>query len=113
MRQVGARRAIKTARWLKNDLPHALREYGRLLALRGKKRRASRLLKKSLAAAQHQGAMYEYAQSKLVYSRLCREWGWSEGEDGVAAAEAALREFDLPVENMESGATWAARAWPR
>ena len=35
-----ARRALRTARWLQNDLPHALREYGRIEALRGRPRRA-------------------------------------------------------------------------
>ena len=30
-----------TARWLQNDLPHALREYAHILALRGKTRRAA------------------------------------------------------------------------
>jgi signal transduction histidine kinase/CheY-like chemotaxis protein/serine/threonine protein kinase len=97
-----ARRALRVTRWLKNDQPHTLREYGRLLAIRGKANRASRFFKKSLAVAQRQGAKYEYAQTQLVYSRLLQEWGRPEGEDGIATAEAALRELDLPLEHMES-----------
>jgi two-component system sensor kinase len=98
-----ARRALRTARWLQNDLPHALREYGLLLALTGRPRCACRALEKGLAVAERQGARYEHAQTLLVYGRLRRELGFPDAQEQVAAAEAALVEIVLPPEKSEAG----------
>ncbi len=63
-------------RWLQNDLPHAWRECGLILALRGRPRRACRAMEKSLAAAERQGAKYEYAQTLRAYGQLRQELGY-------------------------------------
>ena len=52
--EAAAPHALQTARWLQNDLPHALREYAEILAIRGRTRRACRFFEKSLAAAERQ-----------------------------------------------------------
>ena len=101
--EVAARHALRTARWLQNDLPHALREYARILAIRGDTRRASRFFEKSLAVAQRQGARYEHAQTLLAYGRLLQEMGRPEADSHVAAAEAALREIVLSDKDVSDG----------
>ena len=101
--EVAARRALRTARWLQNDRPHALREYARILAIRGDTRRASRFFKKSLAVAQRQGARYEHAQTLLAYGRLLQEMKRPEADLHVAAAEAALREIVLSDKEVSDG----------
>ena len=60
---------------LQNDLPHALREYAHILALRGKVRCSCRLFEKSLSVAERQGAAYEHAQTLLIYGQLQHELG--------------------------------------
>ncbi|MGD9127529.1 MAG: response regulator [Planctomycetia bacterium] len=88
-----ARQAVLVGHRVQNDLPHALREYARILALRGKVKRSCRLLKKSLKIAQRQDAKYEHAHTLLVYGRLQQELGYSGAEELIASAEAALQEF--------------------
>ncbi len=91
-----ARRAVRVAGRFQNDLPHALREYAHILALRGKPRRSYRLFEKSLAVAERQTAKYEHAQTLLTYGRLRLELGLPEAAEQVAAAEGALRESSFP-----------------
>ncbi len=99
--QTAARRAIRIGRRLQNDLPHALREYARILALRGKVGRSCRLLEESLAVAERQDAKYEYAQTLLFYHRLRRELGCPGAEEQIAAAETALREIVISPEDAQ------------
>jgi signal transduction histidine kinase/CheY-like chemotaxis protein len=101
--EIAARRALRTARWLQNDLPHALREYAQILAMRGKSRRASRLFQRSLAVAHRQGAKYEHAQTLLAYGRLRQELRRPGADLHVAAAEAALREIILSEKDVSYG----------
>ena len=96
-----ARQAVFIGRRLQNDLPHALREYAHVRLLRGKIWGVRRLLKKSLAIAERQGAKYEYAQTLLIYHRLRLEQGHPEAEEQIAAAEAALHEIVSPQEAEE------------
>jgi signal transduction histidine kinase/CheY-like chemotaxis protein len=98
--EAAARRAVRVGRRFQNDLPHALREYARILALRGKIRRSCRLLEKSLAVAQRQDAKYEYAQTLVTYSQLQRELKQPGAAERVTAAEAALQEIILPARNV-------------
>ena len=93
-----ARRALRTARWLQNDRPHALREYGRILALQGKTRRALRCFAKSLAVAQRQGAKYEHAQTLLADGQLRQSLGHPGAEQQVADALAALSAIAIPAD---------------
>lgn len=94
-----ARRAVRVAGCFQNDLPHALREYAHILALRGKHRRSCRLFEKSLAVADRQGAKYEYTQTLLTYGRFRLELGVPKAAEQVAAAREALRTFVLPSQD--------------
>ncbi len=101
--RAAARRALRTARWLQNDLPHVLREYGLILAMGGQVRRARRLLDKSLAVARRQGATYELAQTLLARARLDRELGRPGADHELVAAEALVHKFLLSVEDAVRG----------
>jgi len=105
-----ARRALRTARWLQNDRPHALREYGRILALQGKTRRALRSFAKSLAVAQRQGAKYELAQTLLADGELRQVLGQPGAEQQVAGALAALSSIFIPAETSEAESREGQRA---
>jgi two-component system sensor kinase len=106
--EVTARRAVRVGRRLQNDLPHALREYAHILALKGKIGRACRMLERSLAIAEQQGAKYEYAQTWLTYCQLRRELAWPGADEQVAAAEAALREFTISAQDADHSDRGAA-----
>jgi len=90
-----ARRARITAWSYRNNQPHALRECGLIASLRGRRRRASRLLVRSLTVAEQQGARYEAALSRLALADL------DTSAEGMSPAyEAALvdvRSFEGPV----------------
>ena len=105
-----ARRALWTARWLQNDLPHALREFGRILALQGKPRGALRCFAKSLAVAQRQGAKYEHAQTLLADGQLRQLLGHFGAEQQVAGARAALAAIAVPAEASDSAGRDGQRA---
>ncbi|NLF07948.1 MAG: AAA family ATPase, partial [Pirellulaceae bacterium] len=97
--ETAARRAIRVGLRLPNDLPHALREYAHIRALRGKIRRSCGILRESLAIAKRQGAKYEYAQTLLIYHHLRHELGYPGEEEKITAAEAALKEMAVSPEN--------------
>jgi signal transduction histidine kinase/DNA-binding response OmpR family regulator len=107
---MAARRALRTARWLENDRPHALREYGRILALQGKTRRALQCFAKSLAVAHRQGAKYEHAQTLLADGQLRQLLGHPGAEQQVAGALAALSDIAVPAEETESKGREGQRA---
>ena len=48
-------KGLRVARSFQNDLPHALREYGMVLAMQGRRRHARRALDESVAVAERQG----------------------------------------------------------
>ena len=100
-----ARRSIRS-RWLcRNDLPHAYRELGMILAMRDSVRRALQCLNMSLALAKAQGARYEYAQTLLAKSELEAELDLPEALANQAEAQAILGElhaYDVR-ENIEGG----------
>ena len=83
-----ARRGWRVARFYKNNAPHALRERGLVESLLGHDRRAHRLLRRSLEAAEAQGARYEMALTRLALARIDRSPVHS--TDPVAEAEAAV-----------------------
>lgn len=64
------RRARIWAFSYRNNAPHALREAGLLASLKGRQRRALRLLDRSLAIATAQGARYEAALSRQARARI-------------------------------------------
>ena len=65
-----ARRARFWAASYRNNAPHALREAGLVASLRGRPGRAARLLARSQAVAQRQGAVYEAALTRLAVAEL-------------------------------------------
>ena len=92
-----ARRAWRTARWLQNDLPHALREAGNILALKGKTRRAFRCFAKSRAVAERQGAKYEQARTLLADGQLRKMLGYADADRQIARARRSCRRSPFPT----------------
>jgi len=103
LRQMGraVRDALRTARWLQNDLPHALREQSLWLALQGRMWAACRSFERSLEVARRQGAQYEYAQTQLAYGRLRQEMRDPAAAEEIAAAETALRGMVIPESELD------------
>ena len=87
-----ARRAVRVARYFRNNLPHALRELGLVAALRGDAKRAQRALQESLGAAETLEARYERAQTLLSRGMVGQPLGWpgaaQEAEQGARELEA-------------------------
>ena len=98
-----ARRAVRVARRLKNELPHALRELATIKAMQGNTRRIKRLLDKSLAVADRQHARFEYAQTLMTRGRLGMELDWPEAEEQIKEAERLLQELAFPTEFSNLG----------
>lgn len=100
-------REVRRARWwaaaYRNNAPHALREAGLLASLRGRRRRATRLLEASLAVAQAQQASYEVLLSRHALAQLRAALG-GPAEDVAAAADevAALEHTVEPVAPEEA-----------
>ncbi len=88
-----ARRALLTKFICPNDTPHALRELGLLLAMRGCTRRAKRCLDKSLALAKRQSGRLDYAQTLLARAELGEELDWPQAKEDKAEAQAILGEL--------------------
>lgn len=65
-----SRRALLLSRSYRNNLPHALREAGLVAAVRGRDRRAQRLLARSAAVATAQGAAQELALTRIALESL-------------------------------------------
>ncbi|MEZ6069745.1 MAG: ATP-binding protein [Pirellulales bacterium] len=97
-----ARRAIR-ARWLcRNDLAQSLRDYGLVLSMRGKMRRARRVLQQSLSVAQTQKQRYQYALTLEAMGRVGFEAGWTGAHDQLSTAEKLLAEFQLAGEQANT-----------
>ncbi len=96
-----AREALKVARKFQNELPHALRETGLIVAMQGSIRAARQHLDESLAVATRQGARFEHAQTLLARGRIGSEVGWPDAEADLAAARLALRSLgaDFALDN--------------
>jgi two-component system sensor kinase len=105
-----AKRAIRS-RWLcANDLPHALRELGLILALQGRIREAKHAIERSLATARKQAARLEYAQTLLVRGQLGQELGWERSVFDQTEARAILGELHACGE--ADGGEGASRGTP-
>ncbi len=85
-----AEEAVRVAETYKNNLPHALRERGLVMALYGHGRSARRLLTRSLKVAESQGARYEAAMTRSALAKVGHALGW--GDATVADLEAAEAE---------------------
>ncbi|MEO6886886.1 MAG: AAA family ATPase, partial [Jatrophihabitantaceae bacterium] len=98
------KRAVRAARWwsapYRNNAPHTLREAGLLASLRGHPRRARRLLGRSVQLAEHQGAAYEAALSRLASAEIANAHGQSEGP--LNQARAAVLGFAVVEQAPDS-----------
>jgi signal transduction histidine kinase/tetratricopeptide (TPR) repeat protein len=83
-----ARRAQRIARWYRNNLPQVLRERGLIAAMDGHNDRATRLLRRSIAAATERSMEAERAESASRLAAL-RPVGEAPREKTMTAAEAA------------------------
>ena len=90
------RRARVWAFSYRNNLPHALREAGLLASLRGRHARALRLLARSIAVADRQGARYEAALSRQARARVLVAGGGPVAP--LNAATDAVLAFESSVE---------------
>ena len=88
-----ARQAWRIARFYRNNAPHALRERALVAALGGHGRRAQRLLTKSLAEAERQGARYEWVLTRRAWGEVGLALGWPGAEDMRREAESELAEL--------------------
>jgi two-component system sensor kinase len=91
-----ARRADHLSRSYRNNRPHALRERALVADLRGRRRRAARLLGRSRAVAEAQGAAYEVALTDVAIARLLAAGSEDAAlVDGVTRAEAAQAALEV------------------
>jgi two-component system sensor kinase len=101
-----AARVSRYAQWLsccyRNNRPHALREAGLIAAMRGRPRRARRLLDRSLAAALQLGMRHEYAQTLLARATIGDERGWPHSAQHLLDARATLAELDVAAAEAEA-----------
>ena len=86
-----AKKALKVTRTFQNDLPHTLREYGVISAMRGQISKAREYLDESLTIAERQGARFEHAQTLLARGRIGQQHGWPEAQQDMTTARQALR----------------------
>jgi two-component system sensor kinase len=97
-----ARRAIRSAKFCRNDLPRALREAALLEAMRGRSRAARRLFRQSLLVAEQQEARQEYAETLWHCGRAGRDAGWPTGEFHLFAGEQLLLPFSDQTETDDN-----------
>ena len=93
------RRARRWAMSYRNNAPHALREAGLIASLRGRPRRATRLLRKSIEVARLQGARYELALSRAALAEVTVASGAPARQLEDARAEVRTFEPDRHVED--------------
>ncbi|HET6690508.1 MAG TPA: AAA family ATPase, partial [Miltoncostaeaceae bacterium] len=84
--RAASRRAMLWSRSYRNNLPHALRERALILALTGSGARAGRLLERSAAEAERQGAAYELALTRHAQARLAADRRDAGGAETLRAA---------------------------
>jgi PAS domain S-box-containing protein len=97
-----ARGSLRTARSFQNNLPHALRESGLIAAMSGRPRRALRLLDRSVAVAERQGADYEHAQSLLARGRAGLALGWPNAAEDLGTGRRSMQRLDEAVDVPEA-----------
>jgi len=90
------RRARVWAFSYRNNAPHALREAGLLASLKGRKRKAIRLLERSQEIAEAQGARYEAALSRQAWARVTVAGGGA--AELLEEADEAVLDFERSVE---------------
>ncbi len=89
------------SRSYRNNRPHALRERGIVANLRGRPRRARRLLEKSLVVATTQHAAYEMAMTQVALAELMVALGREGASDQLARAEAEKAALEVSRQEPE------------
>jgi two-component system sensor kinase len=104
--EAAAGKAIRN-RWLcKNDVPHAYRELGLVMAMRDRPSKAFPYFKKSLTLAKRQNAQHEFAQTLLAQAELETELGHPDAVPHRSEAQAILGELRVyEVDGSVSGPT--------
>ncbi len=103
MADAAAKRAIRTAKLCRNELPRALRESGLIASMLGKNRLARRRFAQSLRVAEQQQAMYEYARTLWHRGHVGRSLGWSGSAEDIARADRILENLrTLPEKKQDS-----------
>lgn len=98
-----ARRAVRWARFYRNNEAHARRELALVAAMRGHHRRAIRQLDRSDSVAMRTGARYEQAVTRLARAEFDSARA-ALPSDTAAAARAAVQSFD-PLSGDTDAAT--------
>ncbi|QEF96061.1 Sensory/regulatory protein RpfC [Stieleria maiorica] len=100
-----AKKALRLAKRYTNELPHALREYAAVCALKGQTRRALRYFRQSLRIAEQQGARLEAIQTTLLHAQLAEETGWDVDELLVREASEDLLQLKTSVGAVDEGSS--------
>ena len=80
------RRAIRSGKICRNDLPRALRESAILSAMRGKFRRARTQFDQSLSVAEQQEARFESSETLRYRGQIGQQAGWPDWSQDLAEA---------------------------
>ena len=91
-----ARQADLLSRSYRNNRPHALRERALVADLRGRARRADRLLARSRSVAEGQAAAYEVALTDVAVARLAA------ARSGDASTASALQDAQAALSAIEA-----------
>ena len=105
-----ARQALRSACISRNDIPRALREYGAVLAMRGKLRKARRTFDKSLALAKAHKDPYEFAQTQLLRGQIGLECGWPDAEQQLTEARESLQTLTVQHSRVTTDEADAAKS---
>jgi len=96
------RRALRSAKLCRNDLPRALRESGLLAAMSGDPRRARAHLDQSLEIARSQEALPEQYETLRARGQVGQATGWTDWKEDLARA-AELQDQLLATRTATSG----------
>ena len=98
-----ARQANRRARFYRNDLPHVLRERGRLAALTGRPRRARALFSRSIDVATGQRAHAETLRTRISRGEAGGAFRWTAFVDDGERAAAELRSLIAAAARVQMG----------
>ena len=102
--KVACKEAIRYAKRFQADLPHALREQAYYYARIGKTRKAIRIVRRSVAIAESQGAQYELLKSELTLSELQIELNECSNAE-LMMARQRLHTMASSTKSVEKGRT--------
>ena len=90
------KKGLRCACISENDVPRLLREYGLVLAMQGKPKRARRMFTKGLKHALRHQARFEYAETLLAFAEVGAEVGWPGSDQRLRQAQEILGQLSLP-----------------